>query len=48
MVSFEIRLDKLFSLFEKRITSVNYQTLDSTLDFSGSNWQNQPVFVYIK
>ena len=44
----QTRIDKLFSLFEKRITSVNYQTLDSTLDFSGSNWQNQPVFVYIK
>ena len=44
----QTRIDKLFSLFEKRITSVNYLTLDSTLDFSGSNWQNQPVFVYIK
>lgn len=42
------RINKLFSLFNSYIGSVNYQTLDQPLNFSGNNWQNQPVFVYKK
>ena len=42
------RIDKLFSLFHNYIGSVNYQTLDNKLNFSGTNWQNQPIFIYKK
>jgi hypothetical protein len=42
------RINKLFSLFKTYVGSVNYQTLDQSLNFSGNNWQNQPVFVYKK
>jgi len=42
------RINKLFSLFNSYIGSVNYQTLDQSLNFSGNNWQNQHVFVYKK
>lgn len=42
------RIDKLFSLFSNYIGSVNYQTLDNKLNFTGSNWQNQPIFIYQK
>jgi hypothetical protein len=42
------RLNKLFSLFGEFIGSVNYQTLDESLNFKGRNWQNQPVFIYRK
>jgi len=42
------RLDKLFSLFSEFIGSVNYQTLNEELNFSGSSWKNQPIFVYKK
>jgi hypothetical protein len=41
------RVDKLFSLFTF-IESVNYQTFDSQLNFTGNNWQNQPIFIYKK
>ena len=30
------------------IGSVNYQTLDETLNFTGRDWRNQPVFIYNK
>ena len=42
------RIDKLFSLFHNYIGSVNYQTLDNKLNFTGKNWQNQPIFIYKK
>ena len=42
------RIDKLFSLFKNYIGSVNYQTLDEKLNFTGNNWQNQPIFIYKK
>ena len=42
------RVDKLFSLFSEFIGSVNYQTFNEELNFSGSNWKNQPIFVYKK
>ena len=42
------RIDKLFSLFKNYIGSVNYQTLDEKLNFTGNNWQNQPIFIYQK
>jgi hypothetical protein len=42
------RLDKLFSLFTNFIGSVNYETFDDKLFFSGNNWQNQPIFIYKK
>jgi len=42
------RIDKLFSLFNNYIGSVNNKTLDKTLDFTGNNWQNQPIFIYQK
>ena len=42
------RIDKLFSLFNNYIGSVNYQTLDKNLNFTGNNWQNQPIFIYKK
>lgn len=42
------RIDKLFSLFNKFIGSVNYQTFCSNLNFTGNNWQNQPIFIYKK
>ena len=42
------RIYKLFSLFSKCIGSVNYNQLNETLDFTGNNWQNQPIFIYKK
>jgi len=42
------RIDKLFSLFNSYIGSVNYQTLDENLNFTGIDWQNQPIFIYKK
>jgi hypothetical protein len=42
------RIDKLFSLFHHYIGNVNYQTLDNKLNFTGTNWQNQPIFIYKK
>jgi hypothetical protein len=42
------RIDKLFSLFHHYIGSVNYQTLNNKLNFTGTNWQNQPIFIYKK
>ena len=42
------RINKLFSLFNYFIGSVNYQTLDNKLNFTGTNWQNQPIFIYKK
>ena len=42
------RLDKLFCLFHNYIGCVNYQTLDDKLNFTGTNWQNQPIFIYKK
>ena len=42
------RIDKLFSLFNNYIGSVNYQTFDNNLNFTGNNWQNQPIFIYKK
>ena len=42
------RINKLFSLFNYFIGSVNYQTLDQNLNFNGNNWQNQPIFIYKK
>jgi len=42
------RIDKLFSLFNNYIGSVNYQSLDNNLNFTGTNWQNQPIFIYKK
>jgi len=42
------RIDKLFGLFHNYIGSVNYQTLDNKLDFTGTNWKNQPIFIYKK
>ena len=42
------RIDKLFSLFDNYIGSVNYQTLDNTLNYTDTNWQNQPIFMYKK
>ena len=42
------RINKLFSLFHNYIGSVNYQTLDNKLNFTGQNWQNQPIFIYKK
>jgi hypothetical protein len=42
------RIDKLFSLFRTYIGSVNYQTLDETLNYTGNDWQNQPIFIYKK
>jgi len=44
----EKRINKLFSLFNTFIGSVNYKTFDDKLNFTGSNWQNQPIFVYKK
>ena len=41
------RINKLFSLF-LYIECVNYQTLDNKLNFTGTNWQNQPIFIYKK
>lgn len=41
------RIDKLFSLFNY-VGSVNYQTLDKNLNFTGNDWQNQPIFIYKK
>lgn len=40
------RLNKLFSLFNKYIGCVSYHTHDDVLDFTGNNWQNQPIFIY--
>jgi hypothetical protein len=42
------RLDKLFRCFKTFVGSVNYQTLNSDLNFSGWNWQNIPIFMYQK
>jgi len=42
------RINKLFSLFNNYIGSVNYLTLDDTLNFTGNNWKNQPIFIYKK
>lgn len=42
------RIKKIFSLFNHYIGSVNYQTLDEKLNFTGNNWQNQPIFIYKK
>lgn len=42
------RINKLFSLFSSFIGSVNYKTWDDKLNFTGNNWQNQPIFVYKK
>ena len=42
------RIDKMFSLFHNYIGCVNYQTLDDKLNFTGQNWQNQPIFIYKK
>ena len=42
------RIDKLFSLFSDFIGSVNYMTFDGNLNFTGNNWQNQPIFIYQK
>lgn len=42
------RKNKLFSLFNNFIGSVNYLTLDENLNFVGNNWQNQPIFIYQK
>ena len=42
------RVAKLFSLFDEFIGSVNYQTLDNSLNYVGCDWQNQPIFVYKK
>jgi hypothetical protein len=42
------RIDKLFSIFSHFIGSVNYETLDNTLNYTGKDWQNQPIFVYKK
>jgi len=39
------RINKMFSLF-KHVGSVNYKTLDDTLIYNGSDWQNQPLFIY--
>ena len=42
------RIDKLFNLFNSYVGSVNYKTFDQNLNFSGNNWQNQPIFIYKK
>jgi hypothetical protein len=42
------RLTKLFSLFDTFIGYVNYQNFYKELDFTGNNWQNQPIFIYKK
>jgi hypothetical protein len=42
------RIDKLFSLFNNYIGCVNYQTFDNNLNFTGNDWQNQPIFIYKK
>ena len=42
------RIDKLFSLFNNFIGSVNYQIFDQKLYFTENNWQNQPIFIYKK
>jgi hypothetical protein len=44
----QTRINKLFSLFKHYIGSVNYKTLDEKLNFTGNNWQNQPIFIYKK
>jgi hypothetical protein len=40
------RLNKMFSLFNKYVGCVSYHTHDDNLDFTGNNWQNQPIFIY--
>jgi hypothetical protein len=42
------RVNKLFSLFGTLIGSVNYLTFDDGLNYSGKDWQNQPIFIYKK
>ena len=42
------RISKLFSLFKNFIGSVNYQTFDEKLNYTGNDWQNQPIFIYKK
>jgi hypothetical protein len=42
------RIDKVFSLFDYFIGSVNYQTFDEKLNFTGNDWKNQPIFIYKK
>jgi hypothetical protein len=42
------RINKLFSLFNNYVGSVNYESLDKNLNFTGNNWKNQPIFVYKK
>jgi len=42
------RIDKVFSLFDYFIGSVNYETFDEKLNFNGNDWKNQPIFIYKK
>jgi len=42
------RIDKVFSLFDYFIGSVNYETFDEKLNFTGNDWKNQPIFIYKK
>jgi ssDNA-binding Zn-finger/Zn-ribbon topoisomerase 1 len=42
------RIDKLFCIFSKYIGCVSYPNCDEILNFSGNNWQNQPIFIYQK
>jgi hypothetical protein len=42
------RIDKLFSLFSQFVGSINNTNYDNTLDFTGNNWKNQPIFIYKK
>ena len=42
------RLNKLFSLFSKCIGYVSYKIYNDILDFTGCDWQNQPIFIYQK
>jgi hypothetical protein len=42
------RINKLFSSFHHFIGSVNYQTFDDVLNYTGNDWQNQPIFIYKK
>ena len=40
------RIDKLFSLFD--YVGCVSNTLDENLNFTGNDWQNQPIFIYKK
>ena len=41
-------VNEIMRINHNYIGSVNYQTLEETLNFTGSDWRYQPVLIYKK